>query len=140
MYSIRPTSILLVMNENTNEGMSGDPRNIKHPGSDASEGQAESARAEPPMLRAYVNERGVSVGHGASALDAVRAADETEADAVTAGTKRISDSRGLPIDAASPVHGGAIYRVLPVRAALADADVVNAVDSDAVPPANGASA
>ncbi len=82
-----------------------------------------NAPSEPTMLRAYVNERGVSVAHGATALDAVREADPADADAVTAGTRRITDSRGLPIDAGTPVHGGAIFRVLPVRAAPGDADV-----------------
>ncbi len=70
---------------------------------------------EPATVRAYVNERGVSVAPGATALDAVRAFDAHEADALAGGTRRLMDSRGLPVPADSPVHGGAIYRLLPVR-------------------------
>ncbi len=90
----------------------------------------ETPRAEPTMLRAYVNERAVTVAFGATALDAVHAADANEAAAVTAGTRRIADSRGLPIDATTPVHGGAIFRVMPVRAALGDAEVVRGSDEE----------
>lgn len=71
---------------------------------------------EPDAVRAYVNERGVSVPRGASALDVVRAYDAAAADALLAGTQRLTDSRGLPIAVDSPAHGGAIYRLLPVRA------------------------
>lgn len=71
---------------------------------------------EPTEVRAYVNERGVSVPRGASALDVVRAYEAAAADAVVAGTQRLTDSRGLPIEANTPAHGGAIYRLLPVRA------------------------
>ena len=52
---------------------------------------------------------------GATALDAVRAADATAAADVQAGTRVITDSRGLPADPASPVHGGAIYRLVSAR-------------------------
>jgi hypothetical protein len=79
---------------------------------------AGEASTAPAMLRAYVNERGVSVPHGATAHDAVHAFDEREARALREGTRRLTDSRGLPIEASSPVHGGAIYRLLPVRAEL----------------------
>lgn len=73
--------------------------------------------SEPALLRAYVNERGVSVPQGASALDAVRAFDPAEADALAVGARRLTDSRGLPIAAESAVHGGAIFRLLVVREA-----------------------
>lgn len=91
-----------------------------------------TAPAEPAVLRAYVNERGVSVAHGATALDAVRAADAADAEAVIAGTRRITDSRGLSIDAAAPVHGGSIFRVLPVRAAPGEADLLAGTDEPSV--------
>lgn len=67
------------------------------------------------MLRVYVNERGVSVPTGAVALDAVRALFPEQADDINAGRSRVTDSRGLPIAADTPLHGGAIFRVLPVR-------------------------
>ena len=69
----------------------------------------------PADVRVYVNERGVSVPHGAQALDAVRVLFPDHADAVVAGTMRLTDSRGLPTDATHAVSGGAIYRVVPVR-------------------------
>jgi hypothetical protein len=70
----------------------------------------------PDSLRAYVNDRGVTVPLGATALDVVRAFDPEAAQALAAGTQRLTDSRGLPIPATAPAHGGAIYRLLPVRA------------------------
>ena len=66
-------------------------------------------------VRAYVNERGVSVKPGSTALDAVRAHAPDLADQVAAGAARLTDSRGLPIDAAHVVTGGLILRVHPVR-------------------------
>ena len=71
--------------------------------------------SESDEIRVYVNERGVSVAAGARAIDAVRALFPTQADDILAGTARLTDSRGLPIDATVSLHGGAIFRVLPVR-------------------------
>jgi hypothetical protein len=70
-----------------------------------------------PTVRVYVNEKGVDVPATARAIDAVRLVDGTAADGVQAGTRAVTDSRGLPIPADSPVHGGAIYRVVSGRAA-----------------------
>lgn len=69
----------------------------------------------PTDLRVYVNERGVSVPHGSLALDAVHALFPELAESIAAGTMRLTDSRGLPIDADTPLVGGAIFRVVPVR-------------------------
>jgi len=71
--------------------------------------------AQPPALRAFVNERGVDVPHGATALDAVRAASASEADAVVAGARTIVDSRGLPLRPDAPAFAGAIYRTITAR-------------------------
>ncbi len=93
-----------------------------------------TAPPEPTTLRAYVNERGVSVLAGASALDAVRAFDPAEADALALGARRLTDSRGLPIASESAVHGGAIYRLLTVRESMpveASADVATDAATDA---------
>lgn len=70
----------------------------------------------PVQVRVFVNERGVSVPRGATALDAVRVADAALGEALADGRQRLTDSRGLPIEPAAVVHGGAIYRLLPVRA------------------------
>lgn len=80
-------------------------------------------------VRVFVNERGVSVAVGASALDAVRALSPDDADAIAAGRRRLTDSRGLPVDAGESLVNGAIYRVVAVRAAAADA--ADAVEAEA---------
>lgn len=67
-------------------------------------------------LRVYVNAVGLTVPAGSTALDAVRAHDPAAADAVVAGQRVITDSRGLPIAATEPAHGGAIYRLASARA------------------------
>ncbi|MCU0615574.1 MAG: hypothetical protein MUD17_00575 [Gemmatimonadaceae bacterium] len=72
--------------------------------------------ATPDRVRVFVNERGVAVSPGASALDAVRALDPQLGEALAAGRQRLTDSRGLPVEPTVLVHGGAIFRVLPVRA------------------------
>lgn len=69
-------------------------------------------------IRAYVNETGVTVPAGSVALDAVRALFPELAAAIHAGQMRLTDSRGLPIDAHDPLVSGAIYRVLPMRERL----------------------
>lgn len=80
-----------------------------------SEAQGQEHPADT-SVRVYVNDRGVSVARGATALEAVDALLPELAREVAAGASRLTDSRGLPIDAAVPVHGGLILRVLPVRA------------------------
>lgn len=66
-------------------------------------------------VRVYVNDHGVSVSPGSIALDAVAVFSAEQARDVEAGRSRLTDSRGLPVDATIPVHGGLILRVLPVR-------------------------
>ena len=66
-------------------------------------------------MRVYVNSTGLDVPAGATALDAVRAWNPTAADEVALGDRVIADSRGLPASPDTPVHGGAIFRVLPAR-------------------------
>ncbi|MHB1069280.1 MAG: hypothetical protein ACYC1W_05415 [Gemmatimonadaceae bacterium] len=65
----------------------------------------------------FVNARVVQVPTGATVLDAVRAFDPAEGDAVAAGTRGVTDSRGLPVAPTGPVHGGAIFRLVSARAA-----------------------
>lgn len=66
-------------------------------------------------VRVYVNSRGHDVPPTATALDAVRAADPVEADAILAGTRLITDSRGIAILPETPVYGGVIYRTVGKR-------------------------
>ena len=90
-----------------------------------------SAMSGPDSLRVYVNERGVSVPHGSVAVDAVRALFPELAVEVDAGRQRLTDSRGLPVDATQALVGGSIYRVVPVRDRL---DVAAEPGDDAVAP------
>jgi hypothetical protein len=65
--------------------------------------------------RVFVNGAALDVPSGATALDAVRGWRPEEADAVARGASVITDSRGLPTPADTPVEAGAIFRVIPVR-------------------------
>lgn len=76
----------------------------------------EQLRTPAPHWRVFVDGRGADAPVGATALEAVRAADAALAAEVVAGTRRITDSRGLDIPPDSPSHGGAVYRILKVRA------------------------
>jgi hypothetical protein len=71
--------------------------------------------AGPRQVRAYVNAHGVDVPEGATALDAVRAWNADEADAVARGERVITDSRGLPIAGDAAVHAGSIFRLVSGR-------------------------
>ena len=71
-------------------------------------------------LTVFVNARVVQVAAGATVLDAVRAFDTAEGEAFAAGTRGVTDSRGLPASADAPVHGGAIFRLMSARAGRAE--------------------
>jgi len=66
-------------------------------------------------VRVFVNARGYDVPTTATALDAVRTADATDGEAVVAGTRLITDSRGLPVAPETPAYGGVIYRTVANR-------------------------
>lgn len=66
-------------------------------------------------VRVYVNGRGVDVAAGATALDAVRQADPDEGDRIASGARALADSRGLPLDPATPVVTGTIVRTVSGR-------------------------
>ncbi|HWJ13634.1 MAG TPA: hypothetical protein VNS10_07810 [Gemmatimonadaceae bacterium] len=67
------------------------------------------------MVRVFVNASGVDVPSGATALDAVRAWDASAAAEVEGGRRLITDSRGLPIDAAATMTAGSIIRLVAKR-------------------------
>jgi hypothetical protein len=71
---------------------------------------------EPHVMRVFVNGSGVSVPHGSTVADAVRAFNSDEADEVVAGTRAATDSRGLPIAPDAVLAGGAVLRVVSARA------------------------
>lgn len=66
-------------------------------------------------VRVYINARPVDVDAAATALDAVQAWDETEAVAVRNGERLITDSRGIVTANNTPVHNGAIFRIVRAR-------------------------
>jgi len=72
------------------------------------------------MIRVFVNATSVDVPAGSTALDAVRAWNPDAALEVGAGTRLITDSRGLPIDAASPMSAGSILRLIGKRDRASD--------------------
>lgn len=72
-----------------------------------------------PTLRVFVNGSAVDVTAGATAVDCVRAWQPAEADAVTAGRRTVTDSRGLPISPDSAARAGSIYRTVANRSSEA---------------------
>lgn len=81
-------------------------------------------------IRVFVNGAPLSVPPGSTALDAVRAWKSSEADAVAAGERLVTDSRGLPAETARALEAGAILRTVARRDAAGD-------DSDAPAPETG---
>lgn len=71
---------------------------------------------EPPTIRVFVNGTALSVDPGHTVLDAVRAFGTAEADEVAAGTRAVTDSRGLPVALDSAVTGGTVLRIVSARA------------------------
>ena len=62
-------------------------------------------------LRVYVNAEPVDMPKSATVLDAIERADPSLAADVRSGDRAVTVSRGLPIEADAPLHGGAILRV-----------------------------
>jgi hypothetical protein len=67
------------------------------------------------LVRVFVNASGIDVPPGATALDAVRAWDASAAADVEDGRRLITDSRGLPLDAAATMSAGSIIRLVAKR-------------------------
>ncbi len=74
-----------------------------------------------PSVVVFVDAHRVEVTPGSTVLDAVRAFDAAAADAVTGGSRAVTDSRGLPIAVETPVHGGTILRLVSARRREGDA-------------------
>jgi hypothetical protein len=67
------------------------------------------------VIRVFVNERPVDLAAGADVAEAVRAADSSLSEKVAGGAAYVTDGRGIEIDPAARLSGGAILRVV-VRA------------------------
>ena len=66
-------------------------------------------------MRVFVNGRGLDAPTSGTALDAVAIHSSADAVAVQEGTLIITDSRGLPVPAETPLFGGALFRLIPNR-------------------------
>ena len=71
-------------------------------------------------VRIYINGRAIEVDASVTALEAVEAWDEIQAAAVRSGERMITDSRGIVTANNTPVHNGAIFRIVRARQTAAD--------------------
>ena len=71
-------------------------------------------------VRIYINAKAIDVDASATALEAVEAWDEIQAAAVRSGERMITDSRGIVTANTTPVHNGAIFRIVRARQTAAD--------------------
>ena len=71
-------------------------------------------------VRIYINAKPVDVDAAATALEAVEAWDEIQAAAVRSGERMITDSRGIVTANSTPVHNGAIFRIVRARQIAGD--------------------
>jgi hypothetical protein len=66
-------------------------------------------------LRVFVNGKGYDAAIGGTALDAVALHAAADAERVLVGSLLVTDSRGLPIAADTPLFNGAVLRLVPNR-------------------------
>lgn len=66
-------------------------------------------------VRVFVNGRGLDAPAGGTALDAIALVLPSDSAEVQAGRMIVTDSRGLPVPADSPLYNGALFRVIPRR-------------------------
>jgi hypothetical protein len=66
-------------------------------------------------VRVFVNGQGYDAAPGGTALDAVMLHGADDAVAVREGALLVTDSRGLPITADTPLFNGAVLRLIPNR-------------------------
>ena len=66
-------------------------------------------------VRVFVNGKGVDAAAGGTALDAVVLHASEDAERVRAGSLIVTDSRGLPVSADTPLFNGAVLRLVPNR-------------------------
>ena len=66
-------------------------------------------------VRVFVNGRGLDAPAGGTALDAIARQSASDAAAVREGALVVTDSRGLPVPADTPLYNGALFRLIPNR-------------------------
>jgi hypothetical protein len=79
------------------------------------------------MVRVYINAQAVDVNATATALDAVERWNPAQAAAIRSGERLITDSRGIVTDNGTPVHNGAIFRIVRSRQAVGDEPDLNSL-------------
>ena len=78
-----------------------------------------------PDVIVFVNAQRLQVPPAATAIDAVWTWSADAARDVAEGRRIITDNRGLPILPETPVHGGAIFRLIAARARDVDDDLLH---------------
>ena len=71
-------------------------------------------------VRVYINARAVDVPKSGTAIDAVEVWDPAEASAIRAGERMLTDSRGIVTSIDTPIHNGAIFRIVRARQTASD--------------------
>jgi hypothetical protein len=66
-------------------------------------------------VRVFVNGKGFDATAGGTVLDAVALNAPDDAERVRAGALLVTDSRGLPVPADTPLFNGAVLRLVPNR-------------------------
>jgi hypothetical protein len=66
-------------------------------------------------VRVFVNGKGVDAIAGGTVLDAVALYASDDAERVRNGAWLVTDSRGLPVPAETPLFNGAVLRLVPNR-------------------------
>ena len=66
-------------------------------------------------VRVFVNGKRVDATAGGTVLDAVAVHAADDAERVRAGSLIVTDSRGLPVPADTPLFNGAVLRLVPNR-------------------------
>ena len=66
-------------------------------------------------VRVFINGTGLDAPAGGTALDAVQLHSPDDAIGLQQGTLLVTDSRGLPVPASSPLFNGALFRLIPNR-------------------------
>lgn len=69
------------------------------------------------VVRIYIDAKPVDASRGSHLFDALAVASPADAEQVRAGSRMITDSRGLPAAPDSEVYDGAIFRIVSARSA-----------------------
>jgi hypothetical protein len=71
-------------------------------------------------VRIFINAKPVDIDRTATVLEAIESWDATQAAAIRNGERMITDSRGIATSNDTPVHNGAIFRIVRARQAAGE--------------------